>query len=386
MHLRHGRRGGRVVSLLTAALPAQRIVSSVDVSGTGVWYADSIHSAGSSLNPALRIDWGNGTLGAFGNVSRVAGGVSAQGMLAPSIFTPSVGPFSGELAASLGGSTHPDGTRTGQTLAFARAYMSRTDVGAWVGGGVGRTWDGAMWRGVRQAEVGAWAQRNGVTSLLTVTPVSVADSIRYTDIQAALRYPTRTFELGLSLGTRAGSVGPAIGGTSRTWGSVSAVAWVSSMFAVVGSAGTYPVDLTQGYPGGRFVSISLRIASRDEHLSERPQTAQTTTYRFAHDDRRTGESIGRDELRSSFEQRDSSHTAHRRAVGTNSSRSPETSRSGTRCVSHAEAMDRGARCFRFPPGHTNSMFASTGERGVVPPGLLATTDEFGGAVGILTIE
>lgn len=122
--------------LLTAALPAQRIVSSVDVSGTGVWYADSIHSAGSSLNPALRIDWGNGTLGAFGNVSRVAGGVSAQGMLTPSIFIPSVGLFSGELAASLGGSTHPDGTRTGQTLAFARAYMSRTDVGAWVGGGL----------------------------------------------------------------------------------------------------------------------------------------------------------------------------------------------------------------------------------------------------------
>ena len=152
--------------LLTAALPAQRIVSSVDVSGTGVWYADSIHSAGSSLNPALRIDWSSGTLGAFGNVSRVAGGVSAQGMLTPSIFTPSLGPFSGELAASLGGSTHPDGTRTGQTLAFARAYMNRArrwSVGR-RGPGKNVGWRGVAWCAAGRGRCLGAAQRSHVVA------------------------------------------------------------------------------------------------------------------------------------------------------------------------------------------------------------------------------
>jgi hypothetical protein len=371
--------------LLTAALPAQRIVSSVDVSGTGVWYADSIRSAGSSLNPALRIDWGNGTLGAFGNVSRVAGGVSAQGMLTPSIFTPSVGPFSGELAASLGGSTHPDGTRTGQTLAFARAYMSRADAGAWVGGGLGRTWDGAVWRGVRQGEVGAWAQHAGLTSLLTVTPVSVADSIRYTDIQAALRYPTRTFELGMSLGTRAGSVGPAIGGTSRTWGSVSAVAWVSSIFSVVGSAGTYPVDLTQGYPGGRFVSISLRIASRDEHLSERAQTVQTT---------HTGSLTTIAEPASpsgvtNFEVLSSSGIRRTLRIDAPSAHLVEITGDFTQWdpvpLTHGTDGSWSA-VFPISAGTHQLNVRVDGGAWRVPPGLLAATDEFGGAVGILTIE
>ena len=178
--------------LLAAALPAQRIVSSVDVSGTGVWYADSIHSAGSSLNPALRIDWANGTLGAFGNVSRVAGGVERAGHADAVDLHSECRPVQRELAASLGGSTHPDGTRTGQTLAVrARVHEPRR---RWSVGRrrAGKNLGRRVWRGVRQAEVGAWAQRNGVTSLLTVTPVSVADSIRYTDVQAALRYPTRT--------------------------------------------------------------------------------------------------------------------------------------------------------------------------------------------------
>src|SRR5689334_12638395 len=101
------------VSLIAAsALSAQRVVSSVDVSGTGIWYADSIRSAGSSLSPALRLDWSRATLAASGNVSQLgSGGLSLQGGVAPSVFTPSVGQFAMELAPSFGGSTHRDGTR-----------------------------------------------------------------------------------------------------------------------------------------------------------------------------------------------------------------------------------------------------------------------------------
>src|SRR5512138_1998822 len=92
-----------------SALAAQRVVSSLDVSGTGVWYADTIRAAGGSLNPAVRFDWPRATVGASGMVSELGSGAfSFQGALTPSVFTPAIGPFTVEFAGQLGGSTHQD--------------------------------------------------------------------------------------------------------------------------------------------------------------------------------------------------------------------------------------------------------------------------------------
>ena len=138
-------------------LSAQQVVSSVDVSGTGIWYADSVRSAGSSLSPALRLDWSRATLAASANVSQLGnGGLSFQGAVAPSVFTPSAGLFTMEFAPSFGGSTHRDGTRTGEAIGTMRVHLIDNDAGGWIGGGVGRTWDGATWRGVLETEAGAW--------------------------------------------------------------------------------------------------------------------------------------------------------------------------------------------------------------------------------------
>jgi hypothetical protein len=41
---------------------------------------------------------------------------------------------------------------------------------------------------------------------------------------------------------------------------VSVAAWLTAHVGVVMSAGTYPVDLTQGFPGGRYFVVTLRIA------------------------------------------------------------------------------------------------------------------------------
>jgi hypothetical protein len=368
--------------VLASALPAQRVVSSIDLSGTGIWYADSVHSAGSSLNPAVRIDWPNVTLGAFGNLSRVGNGVSAQGMLSPSVFSPAAGPFSAELAASLGGSTHPDGTRTGQTLGVVRGYVSGGNLGGWAGAGVGTTWDGAAWRRVRQSEAGAWFRQSGVTTLATVTPVVVADSIRYTDFQAALRYPTATFELGLTVGTRTGSVGPAIGGDSRAWGSISGVAWLTSTLALVASAGSYPVDLTQGYPGGRFVTLALRIASR----GARPSESATET-------RRASTNTAVEDVRpvaiTDFEVATVGETRRTIRLRAPSAHVVEINADFTQwnAVPLTRAPD-GSWSIVLPitAGTHQLNVRIDGGPWLVPSGLLTSTDEFGGVVGILRIE
>ena len=368
------------VSLIAArTLSAQRVVSSVDVSGTGVWYADSIRSAGSSLTPSLRLDWSRATLAASGNLSQLgSGGLSFQGAVAPSVFTPSVGRFSMELAPSLGGSTHQDGTRTGEAIGTARAHMMGNGVGGWLGGGVGRTWDGATWRNVRETEAGAWLQNGDATSLLSVTPAVVQDSIRYTDVQVAVRYPTNAFEFGFTAGARSGSVGAAVGGTSRAWGSVSVVDWIGSRVAIVGSAGSYPVDLTQGYPGGRFVSIALRVASRNSKALDRVSVSASPVV----DPAPAPASVG-------FAMRTLGGNRRALSVTAPAARSVELNGDFTHWqpLRLTRAAD-GSWTATLPiaPGTYQMAIRLDGGPWIAPPGLLTSTDEFGGIVGILTIE
>jgi hypothetical protein len=367
-----------------SALEAQRVVSSLDLSGTNVWYGDSVQSGGASFSPSLRIDWPRATLSGAANVSRLAGaGMSVQGMMAPSVFSPSVGPFTGELTGSLGGSTHQDGSRTGQAIGLVRAYATGAGAGVWAGAGGGRTWDGVVWRGVRQGEFGAWVQNAGMTLLATVAPVVVQDTIKYTDIQGAWRLPVASYELGATAGVRAGTVGAAVGGSSRVWASGSAVAWLTSGLAIVASGGSYPVDFTQGYPGGHFVSVALRVASRPARKESRSATppldalaeAATTTLAAG---------------ATAFEVRASPTGGPRELrIRAASARSVEVNGDFTQWqpVSLVRADDGWWTITQaIAPGTYQINLRIDGGAWLAPPGLLTTKDEFGGIVGILTIE
>lgn len=362
---------------------AQRAVTSLDLSGTSVWYADSIQSAGGSVSPAVRFDWSRATVSAFANISRLArGGLSAEATLSPSVFTPSAGPFAGELAGSFGGSGHQDGTRTGQVLAVTRVYAMGNGGGAWVGGGAGRTWDGSVWRDLRQGEAGAWIERADATALATVTPVVVEDTIRYTDVQAALRYPAASIDLGLSAGARAGSVGPAVGGTSRAWGDVSVVAWLQPRLALVATAGTYPVDLTQGYPGGRFVTLALRIASREPRRAAGDAvTASNPLAGAANETRAAGATR--------FDVRTAQGTQRTLRVYAPRARTVEITGDFTLWQPVALVHGNDGWWTTTQPiaagTHQVNLRVNSGTW-LAPPGLLTASDEFGGVVGILTLE
>jgi hypothetical protein len=364
---------GALIAFLACApsLGAQRTVSSVDVSGASVWYSDTIRAAGASVSPALRIDWSHGTLAASGDVSGLGGGnTSLQGTISPSLFTSASGPFFGELTASMGGSTHRDGTRTGQTIALARAYLAGDRRGAWIGGGAGATWDGAEWRGVRQGELGAWLDHEGVTTLATLSPVVVSDSIRYVDLQTALRYPARNYELGVSVGVRSGASGPAVGGTSRAWGSASLLRWIAPRLAIVGSAGSYPVDLTQGFPGGRFLSLALRVVSRNSRSVDESRPPATTAGAAALDIVSAG---------------------NRRTFRLSAPQVRSVEITGDFTQWQPVALTRGSDgvwSVTLPIVRGTYQMNLRIDRGAwaPPPGLLTTRDEFGGVSGILTIE
>jgi hypothetical protein len=368
------------LSFATSALPGQRVESSVDLSGTNVWYADSLRSGGPSVNPSLRLGWAHATLNGSASVSRLAGATSAQGVIAPSVFSPSVGPFAVELTGAFGGSTHADGSRTGQGLGLVRAYVMNGSGGAWIGGGAGRTWDGVIWRGVRQGDAGLWLEHAGMTTLATVAPVVVQDTIRYTDLQAALRLPIGNYELGATAGTRTGATGAAVGGSSRVWASVSAVAWLTRNVAIVASGGSYPVDFTQGYPGGHFVSVAMRIASHGGTETTASETAPVESMSKAAGS--AALDVG------SFEIRES-RAGRELRVYAPSVRSVEINADFTRW--EPLALKRGddgwwSAVKTIAPGSYQVNLRIDGGAWIAPRGLLTARDEFGGTVGILTIQ
>jgi hypothetical protein len=109
-------------------------------------------------------------------------------------------------------------------------------------------------------DAGIWARAGASILVLTAAPAVVDDTIRYTDTELAARWVTSRVEIGGVVGARAGRGLPTVAGRSRAWGSVSATLWLREHLALVAGAGSYPVDFTQGYPGGRFIQAGFRMA------------------------------------------------------------------------------------------------------------------------------
>jgi hypothetical protein len=378
--------------LLAALVPAahgQRAVPTIEIGGSFVRYADSVSSSAATLSPALRLDADRFTLGAAGTFSQSAAGWFTQGALQSSLFTPAAGSFVGELSGSAGGTTHEDGGRTGQALAVARAHLMTAEHGVWGGAGAGTTWDGAAWRPVRIVDLGAWSYLGVTTALATLTPTVVADTIRYTDAEVALRFDLPRAEIGVAAGARAGDRLPTIGGNTSAWGSVSAAGWITPTAALVASVGSYPVDLTQGFPGGRFVSLGVRFGPRTSHRERATAGASTMAALEA-----LGATAARPAVvtpESVLELRVGEAVAGRRAVRVYAPRATTVEIIGdfTGWEPVRLAPTGGGwwtTTLAIEAGTHEMNVRASGSRWIVPPGLVAIDDEFGGVVGVLVVR
>jgi len=395
---RHHRAGGRGVSsrlarsalrTLLGALPlvgavllphpvtAQVASASIDVGGAVLRYADSLRATAVTLAPALQAGVGPATVMAYGTGSRLdVGSWSVQGGLAASVFSPSLGPLRGELAGSAGGSAHRDGTRTGETRGSARLHLSGGRGGLWAGGGVGRTSDGTVRRGVRLAEAGGWASLGATTFSATVTPTTVDDTLRYTDGEAFLRVVLGRVDVDLSAGLRAGAPELDALGGDRAWGGASVTWWLGGRIAAVASAGTYPVSLTQGFPGGRYATFGVRLVTRVAGAADAAAAPSLPDVGAATD--LTG-----------FQVTDAGGGRRTLRVRAPAARELEVAGdfTGWQAVPLVRAQDGWwAATLSIPHGvHQVNLRLDRGEWRV-PPGLPSVSDEFGGRVGLLVIE
>ena len=355
--------------------------SSVDAGWVALRYADTLSTSAAAVTPHLLADWPNAAVDAWGTLSQfTSGGWSSQGSLSASVFTPKARGIVAELGGFAGGSAHQDGTRTGEVIANGRLHFPCQNGEVFFGGGGGVTWDGGAWGSVFQGEAGASLNFGPAGGLLTITPVVVNDSTRYTDGQVSLFWTGDRFDLAALIGNRFGDQLTNLSANTKSWASLSAVGWMTPHFALVASGGTYPVDPTQGFPGGRFVSLAIRLATGRSRAAVSPGGQQTPlgSPSEAISPAVTGFSAAR-----------SSPGFVTLSVNAPLARLVEISGDFTNWAPVRLQPSGGegwAVTLPIKPGKYQMNLRIDGGTWMVPPGLLSMLDEFGGMVGLLVVE
>lgn len=325
------------------------------------------------------------SIAADGGFAQFAGGGwSLQGSAAASRFTPLFSRFRGELAIAAVGSTHQDGTTAGEILGRGRIHWSGAQGGAWLGGALGRAWNGVDWRADRRADVGVWIRRSDVTLMAAATPTWLAGDLQFLDAEVTASLAHDPLELTAFGGTRNWSRPDGVAGTS--WVGGSAALWIAPHLAMVAAAGSYPTDYAQGLPAGRYLSLGFRLASRRSGRTPAPldallpAAAKGLPARFDPD--RSARKV------SAFEVRPSGGGQHTFLM-----RAPAVSRVeliGDFTQWQAVPLTQGPNgtwrvTLPIEAGlHRMNVRVDDGPWDV-PPGLTAIADDFGGIVGVLEI-
>ena len=251
---------GAAVLLAGAAAPlaAQAASASLDLSVARMRFADSIDATAVSISPVLRAATDRYVVDAAGSLSRLQGAWSNSGAIDAAIVLARAGRLTLDATGIAGGSVHSGGTRTGQFLGGARARAALPGGAAWVGAAAGLTWD-AEWRTLRRIDLGAWRSLGSSAIAIHALPTIADDTVRFTDTFFSMSHAAAPWTIGASLGVRAGGQLPSLPANRNVWGHVAATLALTERMAMVASGGTYPVDFAQGYPGGQFLSLGVRI-------------------------------------------------------------------------------------------------------------------------------
>ena len=216
--------------------------------------------------------------------------------------------------------------------------------------------------------------------MLTTSPAIVNDSLKYTDTQASVYWRREQLDLGAVLGFRVGDQMTTTNASAKSWASITALARITPRVGIVASGGTYPIDPTQGFPGGRFVSLALRLATNGSRSQPPP--------RGTDDDVRPETPLAG--VTGFSAQRDKSGELTLRVVSPGA-RSVEITGDFTNWVPLQLATDSGAVgtwsvTLPINSGKYEMNIRIEGGFWTVPPGLLSMLDEFGGSVGLLVVQ
>jgi hypothetical protein len=123
------------------------------------------------------------------------------------------------------------------------------------GASLARTFDGTLWRTTVLGEGSGVLHRGNTEYRLVFTPMQLAGGDVMGDWESGVSFPWRQMAAEATLGVRLGEAQRKTVG----WGSATLVVpWRDDLIATF-SLGSYPTDLLQGLPGGRYVAVNLRL-------------------------------------------------------------------------------------------------------------------------------
>lgn len=358
---------------------AQEATASIALGAARVAFAEQPAFTSTTLSPAVTLRSALAALTATATFAQVDRGAwSTQGTVQGSLFSPvSARGVMLEAAGSYGGSSFPGGVRTAQGLGAARAHWLNDFGSVWIGAAAGAMYDGAQWRDVRQAEFAATVAMHSQRVTLMVTPSRTDDTLRYTDLLALYGTAWRGVDVTASLGGRSGATLPIVGGDRRLWGGVELQWWWRPRVSVSVAAGGYPVDVTQGFPAGQYVSLGMRLGDRRSLTATEQAEARAT--------RATARAIGLE----AFQWRVADDGSVAIRVRADGAQRVEIVSDLTRWAPRALARGSdGWWWIRIPrSGATVIELALRLDGGawVVPPGAAPLRDEFGGLSGRLVL-
>lgn len=336
----------------------------VDYGATSIGYDTADHIVGASLVP--QVEWSGNTLHTLvnANLTFFEGSTwTAQGWGDVSFLTRPVGwdrRLRIEAATSLGGSVHADGYSTGSTRGEVRAHLAGGTRGAWVGYAAGLGWTSSP-RNVGLSlgpTVGAWLDRRSFTATVTWTPRRF-EHHTFQEVDGRVVMSRGPVDAAAYAGWRGApdtSRGP------EGWAGATVAVWVAPRAAVVAAAGTYSSDLLQGLPRGRFASLAVRLSG-----GRPPVWARAWTGRAVH--------------------------APAGGTGDMRFRVPSATRvevagdwTGWKPVPLTRGPDgRWTLRLQLTPGVYRFNLIVDGGRWIVPEGVAAVDDGFGGKAGVLVI-
>jgi hypothetical protein len=364
------------LNLVLPARAAAQTVGSVDAGATRIGYTDLPGITAYSISPALQLLRPNSSFLANGVYSYFnGGGWTLQGTAAGSIFVPRGSRVQAELGGTLSGSVDNDGNKSAELLAQPRLHWGGASRGMWIGGGLGRGYDGTTWQTVGLAEAAGWARLKELTAVVSTSPNWVGSDLRYLDTQATARLVHRQLELGAYGGFRHWFSPDA---PTTKWGGASVAYWLKNRLAIVVAGGSYPADLAQGFPDAKYLSLTVRVATRRPPT---PTGVEAQEYRLL-------QPLARPVVP---DFRVTTTKAPNRLVRLRAPGATSVEIMGDFTDWQPVPLEKKGRnewraVIPIPNGtHRMNLRVNQGDWGV-PPGIPVLDDDFGGVVGVLIVE
>jgi hypothetical protein len=252
--------------LAPAGAFAQAPIRTRDASFAVVRYESGLTAAALTLYDAIALSTERSVRSAYSLVSLFGDGrVSMQGGLeaaSRSAAMPVVPQLSGWFTA-LRGETLLEAVTTIQTgfmptaalTGKARIHFEHAEQGGYLESSIARAFDGRIWQTVVKGTARLWKRAGAITGVVSTSPMQLGIGDFLSDFEGQLDWDRGHSLLTSSLGIR---IGEASRGTTA-WGSLTLTVPVFYEAWATASIGSYPADLIQNLPAGRYLSVGLRL-------------------------------------------------------------------------------------------------------------------------------